>query len=284
MAVFTNLATLSFSGGSVNSNIVTGEIVEMLSLDKDAVNTAYEADDSVTFVISLDNSGETDLNDLTLTEDLGGYAIAGGETVYPLAYREGSLLAYSDGVQKSAPAVNAGPPMVITGVNVPAGGSTLLVFQTQVTPYAPLAEGASITATVTAEGAGLAEPLTASVTLTAASSVELTIHKTVAPAEVVYGGTLTYTFLIRNEGSAAADAAALLSVTDTFDPVLSGITVTLDGTPMASGTGYAYNETSGEFSTVPGVITVPAATYTQEDTGVWDLSPGIATLVVTGTI
>ena len=34
MATFTNKATLSYNGGSVDSNIVTGEILEVLSLTK----------------------------------------------------------------------------------------------------------------------------------------------------------------------------------------------------------------------------------------------------------
>jgi hypothetical protein len=37
--------------------------------------------------------------------------------------------------------------------------------------------------------------------------------------------------------------------------------------------------------TVPGQITVPAATYTQDPiTGAYTVNPGVATLVVTGTI
>ena len=48
---------------------------------------------------------------------------------------------------------------------------------------------------------------------------------------------------------------------------------------------YTYDETTGAFSTVPGVITVPAATYTQDPvTGAYTATPGTATLVVTGTI
>ena len=61
--------------------------------------------------------------------------------------------------------------------------------------------------------------------------------------------------------------------------------VTLNGTALAQGTGYTYDETTGAFSTVPGVITVPAATYTQDPvTGIYTGTPGLATLTVTGTI
>jgi len=75
------------------------------------------------------------------------------------------------------------------------------------------------------------------------------------------------------------------SVTDTFDPILTDLTVTYDGTPWTEGTDYTYDETTGVFTTVPGRILVPAATFTQDpDTGVWTTDPGVGTLVVTGTI
>ena len=74
-------------------------------------------------------------------------------------------------------------------------------------------------------------------------------------------------------------------LTDTFDPALSGITVTLDGAPLAETTGYTYDEATGEFATVAGAVTVPAATFTQDETtGAWTLTPGTAVLTVTGTI
>ena len=45
------------------------------------------------------------------------------------------------------------------------------------------------------------------------------------------------------------------------------------------------NQATGLFTTVPSQILVPAATYTQDPvTGAYTVTPGIATLVVTGTI
>ena len=41
MATFFNQATLSYSGGVVNSNITSGEIVEVLSVTKTAVGGEY---------------------------------------------------------------------------------------------------------------------------------------------------------------------------------------------------------------------------------------------------
>ena len=78
MAQFTNFATLSYSGGTTDSNTVTGELLEILSATKSAVAENYTAGDSITYVISLVNSGAVALTGLTVTDDLGGYSCGDG--------------------------------------------------------------------------------------------------------------------------------------------------------------------------------------------------------------
>ena len=74
-------------------------------------------------------------------------------------------------------------------------------------------------------------------------------------------------------------------VTDTFDPILSGITVTYNGTVWTQPESYTYDEATGLFTTVVGAITVPAATYTQDPaTGNWVVDPGVTVITVTGTV
>ena len=76
-----------------------------------------------------------------------------------------------------------------------------------------------------------------------------------------------------------------VALTDTFDPILSGLSVTLDGATWTEGVEYNYDETTGVFATVPSQITVPAATYAQDPaTGAWVITPGVALLTVTGTV
>ena len=74
MASFTNVATLSYGGNQVSSNVVTGEIREVLTVSKTAVPAAYAVGDTITYVIYLINSGTAALTGLTVTDDLGGYA------------------------------------------------------------------------------------------------------------------------------------------------------------------------------------------------------------------
>ena len=113
----------------------------------------------------------------------------------------------------------------------------------------------------------------------------LSIGKAVSPASVAENGRITYTFVISNSGGEQTTTEGNPVITDTFSPILSDIVVTLNGAPLAEGTGYTYDETTGLFTTADGMITVPAATFTQDPaTGVWSVTPGTVTLTVTGTI
>lgn len=196
---------------------------------------------------------------------------------------EGSLLYYVGGVLQTAPTVEAGPPLVISGITVPAGSNVTLLYEARVTEYAPLGENASIENTASVDGTCIADPIIASAELPAEQEPSLTISKSVSPETVGGCGSLTYTFVIQNTGSAAEEAAAIV-VSDTFDPVLSNLIVELDGTELTLGTDYTYEEATGEFATVAGRITVPSADYTQNTQGVFTVTPGNTVLTITGTI
>lgn len=283
MAIFTNQATISYNGTVRNSNITTGEVLEVLTATKTALGGTYVPGETVTYVVSLLNSGTTALTGLTLTDDLGGYAV-GDETVYPLAYVPGSARIFINGVLQQAPTVEAEQPLVISGIAIPAGGNLILVYEARVTDYAPPASCSAITNEVSIEGGCLVNPVTAEETITAAEEPNLTISKSICPASVTGCSPLTYTFVIQNVGNEEAGADDNVVVTDTFNPALQNITVTLNGDVITADS-YTYNEETGEFATNPGTVTVPAATYTQDPkTGLWITEPGVTILTVTGTI
>lgn len=284
MAVFTNQASITYNGVTADSNIAYGEILDVLAVTKTAVGTGYTAGDVVTYVVTLRNTGQTALTGLTVTDDLGGYSV-GGELVYPLAYEEGSVLVFADGVPQATPTVTAGPPLGITGFTVPAGGDTVIVYQARTTAFAdPSAEG-TITNTVTVTGSGVTTPVTATETVEAVVGPQIAIQKSISPAQVTENDTVTYTFRIENRGNTALVATDNAVLRDVFDPVLTGLTVTFDGAVWTEGTEYSYDEATGLFTTEEGVITVPAATYTVDPaTGAYTVTPGVAVLTVTGTI
>ena len=284
MAIFTNQAQLSYNNTVINSNIAVGEIVEVLSATKTALSETFGRGDSVTYIISIINSGNTAFSGLTVTDDLGGY-VFNGTTVYPLAYSEGSARVFINGTLQPAPAVTAGPPLTFTNLSIPADSNLLLVYEADVTEFAPLGLEDTITNTATVSGGGLSSPVTASETVAASVSPELTITKSIDPVPVQENGTLTYTFLIRNYGNAPADATYNATLTDTFDPILTDLTVFFNGAAWADPANYTYDETTGRFVTVPGQITVPEAAFVQDpETGAIVVSPGAATLIVTGTV
>ena len=137
---------------------------------------------------------------------------------------------------------------------------------------------------MTVTGGSLTEAVTAVETLPAATEPDLRITKALEPVQVSDSGTLTYTFTIENYGGAAADAAAGITVTDRFDPILRGIAVTYNGDTWLPAN-YTYDTATGLFRTVPAAITVPAASAVQDPaTGAWTVTPGSATLQITGTI
>lgn len=284
MATFTNRATLSYNGTVRTSNITTGELVEVLAITKTALAESYDLYDSVTYIVSITNSGTAAFNGLTLTDDLGGYDF-GGNTVYPLAFTEGSVRVFVNGALVPAPTVTAGPPLSIPGINVPAGGNVIVVYEAETTEFAPPSAGSTITNTAAAAGDGLAAPITAAETVTVTSGPNLIISKSLSPTVVSDNSRLTYTFVVQNLGNEDAVATDNVTITDTFNPILTDIVVTLNGAVLTEGTDYTYNEATGEFATAAGLITVPAAVFTQDPvSGEWVTDPGSAVLTVTGTI
>ena len=248
MASFTNFATLSYNGGTTNSNTVTGELLETLTVTKTAVVKNYAANDKITYI----------------------------------AYVPNSVRYYVNGVLQTAPTATPEPPLVITVPNVPANGSIMLVYEAEVTAYAPLGTDGSITNTANVTDGNL--EVSASETVSTDDRAVLTISKALCPAVVTGNGQITYTFVIENTGNTEASEAERIVLTDTFDPILKNIAVTFNGAAWTAGTQYTYGETTGVFATLPGQITVPAAQYTQNENGTWATTPGTAEVVITGTV
>lgn len=285
MAQYTNQAQLSYKNTVLNSNVAVGEILEVLSASKTAVRDSYSRNDDVTYVISIVNSGTTAFTGLTVSDNLGAYEFNGG-TLYPLEYAEGSVRVYINGVLQTAPpTVTSLQPLVFSGLSLPANSNMTIIYEAVTTRFAPLSAAGTITNTATISGDGAGSPVTATATVTAKAEPDLTINKSIEPAVVTENGTVTYTFTIQNYGNTATAAADNVSVTDTFDPVLSNLSVAFNGTAWTEGTEYTYNAGTGLFTTVPGQITIPAATYTQDaETGVWSITPGTGILTVRGTL
>lgn len=283
MATFYNQATLTYSGLSTNSNIATGELLQTLSATKTPVSGTYRSGDNITYVINILNTGTAPYTNLTVNDDLGAYAV-GEQQVVPLDYIDGTAQYYVNGIRQADPAVTAGPPLAFTGIDVPAGGNAQIIYNATVNGFASPETDGAVTNTATIDGTGVSTPVTATADVAAVNAPELGITKSISPAVVAENGQVTYTFTIQNTGNAEATVADNAVITDTFNPVLTNITAEYNGQPWAEGTNYTYDETAGLFTTGSGQITVPAATYTQNEDGSWTITPGTAVVTVTGTI
>lgn len=285
MVAFYNQATISYNGNVTGSNITTGEIVGVISANKNATTDSYNSSGNITYVVNIINSGSTDFKNLTLTDNLGEYTTDNfPDGLTPLNYIAGSVSYYVNGIKQTAPTVTEAP-FTISGINVPAQSNASVIYTVRTNPFAPLGEDAQITNTATITGSGIVTPVTAEATVTHSDDANLAISKSLEPAVVPENGTITYTFNIQNYGSKAVSNTDDVIFKDTFNPILNISSVTFNGVPWESGTDYSYSTADGVFSSLEGKITVEAADYTQDtDTGAWAIQPGTSTLVITGTI
>lgn len=276
MPAFTNQALLTYSSNrSALSNIATGTIMAPFAMSKTAVNNDYVSNDDVTYVVTITNSNSSALTNITVTDNLGAYPY-GALTLYPLTF-VGPVLYYINGVpQTNIVPTQTTPTLVLTVPTVPANGNVTLVYEVNVNQYAPLGVNDSIVnhAAVT-ELTGIS----ATATIVTENIPQLAITKSISPNPVIDNQTVTYTFIIDNYGNTASTDVVL---TDTFNPVLSNIAVSNDGTALVLNTNYTYNTTTGLLTILSGALTVPAATFSQDANGVVTATPGFTTVIVTG--
>ena len=278
MAQFTNQAQITYGNVVASSNIVVGEVISSISATKTALKETYTQGSDIAYIVSIVNSGTSPLTDLTVNDNLGQYPFGIG-TLTPLDYISGTLRYFVNGILQPTPTIDTTNGLTITGIDVPAGGTALLVYETTTNAYAPIGEGGEITNEVVITGE--CGNTTAEETVTAETEPQITITKSICPIPVSCGDTVTYTFLLQNFGAVPLVATDNAVVSDVFNPILTGVTASLNGAAVA----FTYDEATGAFATQPGAITVPAATITQDlTTGAWTVTPGSSILVVKGTI
>ncbi|MBR2296782.1 MAG: hypothetical protein IKA43_05175 [Clostridia bacterium] len=283
MAQFTNQALLSYGNVVTPSNIATGEVLEALSITKTALTDSYGPSDRVTYIISITNNSASTISNLIISDNLGSYPF-GTTQLVPLSYVDGSVKYFIDGILQPSPAVSVGTELVFSGISVNGGGNTTIAYEADTTQFAPLGAGTEITNTATLSGAGIT-PIEASETISATIAPIATITKSISPVPVSAGGVVSYTFVIENTGNTEITEVDNAVITDTFDPILSNITVTFNGVAWEEGVNYTYNEATGEFATIAGQVIVGAGQYMQDPTtGAWTITPATSTLVVTGNI
>ncbi len=279
--IITNQASIRYRYGETDatalSNIATASLAQPLRVDKSSLESVYRAGDELTYILTVTNGGTTALTNETLQDTLGTFT-AGTEQITPLAFVPDALL-FIDGANNGVitPAITDNS-ITFTIPSLPGQSSALIVYKVTPTGFAPLAEDAQITNTVTASADGIAESVTDSLTVTADSYADVNIFKSMTTD----GDTITYTFDITNSGNAPAEDIIL---TDAFDPAPASITVSVNGTVFPA-TDYTY---TGGVLTLPNTtgdaLTLPPATITTDPvTGEVTLTPSSLTITVVGTL
>lgn len=284
----TNQATLTYQYGtstaSAASNIATATLQDPLTLTKSALDAGYRAGEDITYILTAANTSANALTNLTLRDNLGAYTPVGGTAlVTPLTYT-GPAQLYINGVLSGTltPAVTA-EALTFTVPSLAAGSTAMVLYKARPNAAALLGAEDSLTNTVTAAATGLTQSVSASYTLNALPYANVSILKAMSPAVITDGDTITYTFTLSNSGNTAATGVVL---TDVFSPAPSNLTVSVNGTALTAAD-YAY---TGGVLTLPAAgsayaLTVPAAAFSQDSTtGAVTVAPGVATVVVTGTL
>lgn len=285
MGIFYNHATLSYNDNSTESNVVTGTLVSALNLTKTALKKEYQPGDKIAFLVNIVNRSMTDYNEIKLVDDLGAFSRKNGEKLIPLTFVNGSVryIYNNESVGTRRTDIVDGK-LEIYDVDVPKNGNSMIIFEAMVNEYAPLFPGAEINTEIIGTGAQLPEPISDTEKIKAAKAPYLMIGKMLTPQMVFEHQKVTYTFVISNYGSAAADYDDNAVITDTFMPKLNITDVHLEDTVWTQGVDYFYTA-EGEFRSADHKINVEAATYSMDkNTGIWTVTPGVTKLYITGTM
>lgn len=285
MATFTNQATLTYNGNTSTSNIVTGEITEILAVTKTTLNDCYYTDIcGIAYVVTLTNSGATAITNVIIDDNLGAYTF-GTQTLVPLTYETDSVKYFVNGILQAPPTATITDGVEFSGITLPANSNAMLIYKANANEFAPLSAQSTITNEVTVTGDGILNAVSATETIGVCESPHLEITKALSPSVVSDNGQITYTLTILNYGNTPAEATDNVIITDNFTPILNNISVSYNGSVWTSPANYTYNTSTGEFATVAGQITLPPATITTDPvTGATTVTPSTATITITGTV
>ncbi|MBQ4105843.1 MAG: DUF11 domain-containing protein [Clostridia bacterium] len=277
--ILNNSATLTYNSGaetgSAASNVVTTSLLDSasVSVEKYSANSNWRPGENITYFVTVTNTGTQPLNDIVLTDDLGG-------DTAPLVYVTGSARVI-DGNDVTAVTPTDTSPLTISLEDALEPDESITVLYVARLNTAIDDDVDSITNTVevqaVGDGCGFANAGDeSSVTLPRADFALVEIVKAVDKAVVSCGDTLTYTFTIENSGNIPATDVV---ITDTLPEgfTVTSVTSVTDGvTTVYSPEDYSIDENNTlVLPTSDLTITVPART---------EAGNGITVVTVTGAV
>ncbi|MBO5938972.1 MAG: DUF11 domain-containing protein [Clostridia bacterium] len=287
MATIENFATVRYTSGGVEatrvSNLAEIALESSAILTKTPLSPVYEEEDTLTYILSIQNTSGAALTNLRVEDDLGTFPF-GTTELTPLTYAGNAILLIDGQIATAQLDVDSSSPseLIFTVASLPAGATANIVYNARINEFAPLGLNATVVNTATLSADAECVDGTASATVRVVSGADISVLKQMSPNPVVCGDTLTYSIQIYNYGNEAAENVRL---TDVFNPAPESITVTRNGVSVPA-TDYTYEN---GVLTVPADTadgdTVPAATFTRNpETGEVTVTPGMVEYIITGTI
>ncbi|MEJ2558365.1 MAG: PKD domain-containing protein, partial [Anaerolineae bacterium] len=148
------------------------------------------------------------------------------------------------------------------------GGRSQVTATVRVT--SPLAADMLLANTYAVTAANLAAPVSGTTTTAVTSSNSISLHKTVAPAIVAAGGTVTYTITLTNSGDGLATAALTDVLHPDFSPNSYSTNVLVPGRTWSTGEGVTTTSFTVTAPLLAGVY------YNQWITATYDLTQAVA--------
>ncbi|MBR3971745.1 MAG: DUF11 domain-containing protein [Ruminococcus sp.] len=279
--ILNNFATLTYNSGedteAATSNVVSTNLLESagVSAEKFTANSTWRPGENLTYFVTVTNTGTEPIENVTVTDDLGG------ETDTPMFYVQGSARVIA-GIEVTEVTPTDTNPLVIPVADTLLPGESVIVLYVARVNATIEDDVNSITNTATAQGEGTAcgggdATDESSVTLPREDFAQVNLLKAVDKAVISCGDTLTYTFSIENSGNIPATNVV---ITDTLPEgfVITSVQSVTNGVTTVYDEG-DYTVSADNTLILPtgaGVtITVPART---------DAGNGLTTVIVTGIV
>lgn len=279
--ILNNFATLTYNSGedtaAATSNVVSTNFLDSaaISAEKFSANTTWRPAENITYFVTVTNTGTQPLENVTVTDDLGG------EEDTPMFYVQGSARTVDGATVTEVTPIGTNPLVIPVAEILLPGESIFVIYVARVNAtIADEVQSIINTATAQGENSGCGSDTAtdeSSVSLVREDFAQVDILKAVDKAVVSCGETLTYTFTIENSGNIPATNVVITDVLPAGFEITDIRSVTNGVTTVYTGDDYTVGaDNTLILPTAPAVtITVPARTAQGN---------GVTVVIVTGTV
>lgn len=283
----TTSLTFEYAHGEKPSHLLmstTATMNEKIEVSLASLEEVYYQNESITYVITINNNNNSKLESPMVVCNLGSYlktAKTEISRITPLDY-VGPAHLYLNGIfQNSLEPEIKNDQVIFKPLSIPEKTTVLIIFKTMANQFSPISLDSKIENKISLKLSGSPSRFKASHTIPIAKKAILKICKNIFPKFFSRGESIQYSITLYNYGNIAAEN---IKITDTFDPAPTLTNIKIDEKDISS-TDYSY--TNGIFNLpIYGSdlnITVPGAEFETESTShTTSIHPGITNIIITG--